>query len=182
MFLDSERINSDLELALDFSSNWSQHFVVRQFVNIPIEYEFRGFIVNNELRAMCQYYHYIYFPELVAAKDKINEIILKKFEEIKDIVPIKSKTYVVDWAVDLPNEKVYVIELNPFGDYEGMGTSPSMFKLHLNDGFMDRQGPERNLFFGDGPYEFRIEEALSKDEDMWKLVCSDWKILFNATK
>lgn len=41
--------------------------------------------------------------------------------------------------MDLENEAVYIIEINPFGDYEGMGTSPAMFHLHINDGKMDRQ-------------------------------------------
>jgi len=147
MFLSSERINSDLKLALEYPNNWTQDFVVRKFVGIPIEYEFRGFVVNNILRAMCQYYHWIYFPTLVENKEKLNSIILKKFEEVKDRVPIDTKTYVVDWAVDLKNEQVYIIEINPFGDYEGMGTSPAMFQLHINDGKMDRQGADRHLFF-----------------------------------
>lgn len=89
MFLSSERINSDLELALEYPDKWSQHFVVRfvdlvfddllrhrQFVSIPIEFEFRGFVVNNQLRAMCQYYHWLFFPTLVENKAKLNEIIL----------------------------------------------------------------------------------------------------------
>lgn len=46
-------------------------------MDIPIEYEFRGFVVNNELRAMCQYYHWLYFPTLVENKEKLNNIILK---------------------------------------------------------------------------------------------------------
>lgn len=105
MFLTSERINSDLKLAMDYVENWSQHFIVRfpsflyllficfyfflffgrfvletilfsfkgffsidfdrEFIAIPIEYEFRAFIVDNKFKAMCQYYHYIFFPTLV---------------------------------------------------------------------------------------------------------------------
>jgi len=179
MFLSSERINSDLKLALEYPDNWTQDFVVRKFVAIPIEYEFRGFVVNNQLRAMCQYYHWIYFPTLVENKEKLNSIILKKFEEIKDKVPIESKTYVVDWAVDLENENVFIIEINPFGDYEGMGTSPAMFQLHINDGKMDRQGTDRNLFFGDGAYEFRIEDKPVSEELQWKMLGTPWKNLFN---
>ncbi len=108
MFLGSERINSDLKLALDFTNTWSQDFVIRypfvlsliffncfrKFVPVPIEYEFRAFVVNNELRAMCQYYHYLFFPTLVKNKEKINEMVQKKFQEIKDSVPIEDKTYV----------------------------------------------------------------------------------------
>jgi len=183
MFLSSERINSDLLLALDYpAEKWTQDFVVRKFVPIPIEYEFRGFVVNNELRAMCQYYHWIFFPTLVENKERINSIIKQKFEEIKDLVPIKSKSYVVDWAVDMEKSEVYIIELNPFGDYEGMGTSPSMFKLHLNDGKMDRQGPDRHLFFGDGAYEFRIEEKPLEEDVQWNMLGTAWRHLFNEVQ
>jgi len=77
---------------------------------------------------------------------------------------------------------VYIIELNPFGDYEGMGTSPSMFKLHQNDGKMDRQGIDRNLFFGDGAYEFRIEDKPLEEEVQWNMLGSPWRHLFNETK
>jgi len=145
MFLLSERINSDLKLAFDYKQNWGQHFIVREFVEIPIEYEFRAFIVDNQFRAMCQYYHYIYFPKLVENKELINKLVLEKWNDVKDLVPMNPKTYVADFAVDLENQKVYIIELNPFGDYEGMGTSPSMFKLHAH--LMDRQGPDRKIFF-----------------------------------
>jgi hypothetical protein len=178
MFLGSERINSDLDLALQFSSTWSQHFIVRKFVPIPIEFEFRAFVVNNQLRGMCQYYHYIYFPTLVENKEKISNLILQKFEEMKETVPIRDKTYVVDWAVDFANEKVYVIELNPFGDYENMGTSSAMFKLHDNIVAMDRKGPDREIFFGDKPFEFRIETAEKDDVNLWNLMFGPWKSLF----
>lgn len=168
----------------------------RKFVPVPIEYEFRAFVVNNKLRAMCQYYHYLFFPKLVQNKDKIDQLVHEKFEELKDVVPIPDKTYVrptqhhsscsarlfislhkvIDWAVDLDNGKTYIIELNPFGDYEGMGTSPSMFKLHISN--MDRRGPERDLFFGDGKYEFRIETEEGDPAQMNHLLCDDWKHLF----
>jgi len=170
MFLESERINSDLDLALSFKHQWSQHFIVRKFVKIPIEYEFRAFIVDNELKAMCQYYHYIFFPTLVQNKDRIEKLILTKFDEIKSKVPFIEKTYVVDWAVDLDNNRVYTIELNPFGDYEGMGTSPCMFKLHKDIVTMDRLGPDRQLFFGPTNFEFRIEEKERSTEELVTLL------------
>jgi len=145
MFLNSERINSDLRLAMDYVKNWDQHFIVREFIPVPIEYEFRAFIVNNEFRGMCQYYHYMLFPKLVENKQLINDLVLKRWNEVKDLVPMNPKTYVADFAVDLDKQKVYIIELNPFGDYEGMGTSPSMFHLHSH--LMDRSGPDRGIFF-----------------------------------
>jgi len=178
MFLQSERINEDLKLALDYVSNWNQHFIVREFIDIPIEYEFRAFIVDGKFRAMCQYYHYIYFPILQIQKQLINDLIMEKWNEVKDLVPMTPKTYVADFAVDLVNSRVYIIELNPFGDYEGMGTSPSMFALHSH--LMNREGPDRELFFGDREYEFRIETGLHSDETLISLTCVAWKKIFKT--
>jgi len=187
MFVQSERINSDLELALSYPNQWSQHFVVRKFVKIPIEYEFRAFVVDGKLKAMCQYYHYIYFPILQMHKLLLQKLIFETFEKMHEKIPFKDKTYVVDWAVDLPNEKVYIIELNPFGDYEGMGTSPCMFNLHHDIIKMDRLGSDRKIFFGEstGPkstissgFEFRIEEHERSEHELATLLHGPWKQLF----
>lgn len=60
-----------------------------------------------------------------------------------------------------------------------MGTSASMFALHSH--LMDRQGPDRDLFFGDKPYEFRIETQLHPEEQLSALTCTAWKKLFKET-
>lgn len=44
---------------------------------------------------------------------------------------------------------------------------------------MKIQGADRRLFFGDGAYEFRIEEEPIPEEVQWKMLCSDWRTLFN---
>jgi hypothetical protein len=71
---------------------------------------------------------------LIGYQSKIESRVLAFFDEIKDKVPLSPKEYVslkhitmclteisvecvevVDFAVDLRNDKIYVIELNPFG-------------------------------------------------------------------
>jgi len=59
-----------------------------------------------------------------------------------------------------------------------MGTSPAMFKLHDNQVTMDRLGPDRPLFFGDSPFEFRIETKELESEKLWELMHGPWKHLF----
>ncbi len=61
-----------------------------------------------------------------------------------------------------------------------MGTSPSMFKLHATTK-MDRQGPDRDIFFGNGVYEFRIETEEGEAEEMNRLLCPEWRHLFEET-
>jgi len=155
--LGSQRIYEDLTLALEHPRTWSQHMVVRQWVSVPIEYEFRGFVYNNKLTCLSQYYHYCYFPGMVQIKSKIEQMIQAYFEKIKDVVPLRPQEYVVDFAVDVDNDKVYIIEINPFGNYEAMGTSTSMF---------DKKR-DAAILFGDG-WEFRVE--LGSPEDIFKIM------------
>lgn len=161
VFLSSERVYEDLELALDYPNEWRQHFVLREYVPVPIEYEFRSFVIKSEMKCMCQYYHYLYFPHIVAQKDMLEEKILSFFNEVKDLVPLESGTYVMDFAVDLENDKVYIIELNPYGEYEGMGTSTCMF---------DPIGDKDKLF--GNVWEFRVETE--PFFDIWSILSEDW--------
>jgi len=78
IFTSSERIYDDLSLAFEEPDRWNQHFIFREFVEIPIEFEFRAFIVENQLKCMCQYYHIIFFPILVEKKRRIGKINHRK--------------------------------------------------------------------------------------------------------
>jgi len=98
----------------------------------------------------------------------LERLIIEKFEQIKNIVPLEPKTYVMDFAVDITNNRVYVIELNPFGEYEGMGTSTSMF-----DKIKDHE-----VLFGNGPWEFRIETK--PIESMWPVLGGQWHDFFKS--
>jgi hypothetical protein len=73
----------------------------REFIPIPIEYEFRAFIVDNKFKAMCQYYHYIFFPTIVENKEAINNLVIQKWNEVKDLVPLEPKTYVCHFIMPL---------------------------------------------------------------------------------
>eukprot|EP00028_Trichosphaerium_sp_Am-I-7-wt_P005107 CAMPEP_0168531888 /NCGR_PEP_ID=MMETSP0405-20121227/15805_1 /TAXON_ID=498012 /ORGANISM="Trichosphaerium sp, Strain Am-I-7 wt" /LENGTH=181 /DNA_ID=CAMNT_0008556955 /DNA_START=75 /DNA_END=620 /DNA_ORIENTATION=+ len=145
--LNSERIYEDLTLAFEHPDKWSQKIVLREFVDVPIEYEYRGFVVDGKLTCMCQYYHFAYFEHLHKDKDKIEKMVTEFFDSLKDKVPLTEKTYVIDFAMDLPNNKVYLIEINPFGKYIGMGTSTAMFDMQKDEA----------ILFGRAGWEFRME-------------------------
>jgi hypothetical protein len=121
--LSSERVYEDLTLAMEHKASWSQKLVVRAWVDIPLQYEFRGnsqcsaaqgragqgkrwtrltnpllgvsgFVYNNELTALCQYYHYCFFPSLVTNKGLVLSLVHEFFERIKNVVPLNPKEYV----------------------------------------------------------------------------------------
>jgi len=137
----SDRVmNDEIPLALEHSKTWSETIVLRKWCNIPIKFELRGFVMDNKLTALCQYYDEVYYPELFENKEKIEKIVLSFFESVKDKIPITPKEYVVDFIVDVPNNTAIIIEINPFGKPDGMGTGTVMFNLKNEE--------DRDLVFG----------------------------------
>jgi len=143
--------------------------VIRKWVDIPIEFELRGFVYDNRLTGLCQYFNDAFFPGLAANKAEVRELCQATFAQIRDKLPIRPQEYVIDFAVDLEGKRAYVIELNPFGKPNGMGTGTVMFDNH-------EEGDLRCLF-GEREFEFRIEglEAMARAESMLKKVKDPWK-------
>ena len=149
-FLTSDRVcTDDLPLALSFPDAWTQHIVLRQWITIPPHYELRAFVFDRKLTALCQYYDNVYFAELVEQKDLILEVVQKCFEDMKDICPVEPAEYSIDIAVKLEESKAYVIELNPFGKPDGLGTGTPLFNI--------KDPADAAVLFGDAPFEFRVE-------------------------
>jgi len=177
-FTHSERIKSDLELAFEDPKNWSQHVILREWVSIPLWCEFRGFIFQNKLTALCQYYHHVFFPQIIEKKAEILERINKFLQEVSPLLPKVLRkengnvecSAVADFAVDLENNKMYIIELNPFRDYEGNGTSACMFDWKKDN----------DLLFGKIPFEFRVEEKKKEDLIHSTVKSVEWRELFAA--
>jgi hypothetical protein len=152
-FLTSDRVcEDDLPLALSFPERWSQHIVIREWIDIPTFCEFRGFVFDGHLTAVSQYFIGVHFPELVEQEQTILALIQKLFEEIKHLVPVQPAEYVLDIAVDLQHQRAFVIELNPFGKPDGMGTGCCLFK------YSDPH--DSAILFGDAPFEFRIQRQV----------------------
>ena len=138
-FMRSERIWHDMHLALAHSaSNWNESIVVRQWVNIEPDMEFRCFVCSGKLTAISQYRHLIYFARLHK-----NEVYLKhvmtQFLEVTIIAKLQGlfprDDYVIDLALELNHndnknkntcscleevslegqiKKMWAVEVNPF--------------------------------------------------------------------
>ena len=108
MFFRSERIYQDMLLAVkQFGDDWNpvefpEHFVIREFIHIDVDMEFRGFVFNNRMTAVSQYNYLIYSARLVAEKDNVLDLILCFFN---DLVRDKIKNagiannYIIDFAI-----------------------------------------------------------------------------------
>lgn len=167
MFLTSNRVcEDDLPLALQFPDRWSQHIIIREWIDIPIQFEFRAFVYDNKLTAVSQYFNNAYFPELIECKEKILKLIQDLFDKVSPIVGINPPEYVLDIGVLVNEEKAYVIELNPFGKPNGMGTGTCLF---------DNSNPtDLDILFGNSDFEFRLEEKPTEIIPT-KYIRGEWK-------
>ena len=108
---------------------------------------------------MSQYFSGAFFPELVQNKSKIYGMVKDFFATVRDKVQLDPGDYVMDLAIDLPNNKVYVIELNPGGPPDGHGTGTPLFDLSKE--------LDRAILFGENQsdgnetddFEFRIRTS-----------------------
>lgn len=115
LFLKSARVRQDLERSLK-SESFDLQIVCREFVELPLHSEFRGFVFEKRLVAVSQYFWFNYFPELVQKHNIYLDRMVDFFEMVvKNRVPYSN--YVIDFAV--LDDRIYVIELNPFGDVSG---------------------------------------------------------------
>lgn len=111
VLLTSQRLFLDMK-------DWLKHGGKEQIVlrkwedSLSSEREFRCFVVNNELKAICQDERYAFFPDLVKNKNLYEKIINDYFNNVFKM-KMKIPTYVVDFAI-LKNNEIKLIEFSPF--------------------------------------------------------------------
>ena len=111
VLLTSQRLFLDMK-------DWLKHGGKEQIVlrkwedSLSSEREFRCFVVNNELKAICQDERYAFFPDLVKNKNLYEKIINDYFNNVFK-TKMKIPTYVVDFAI-LKNNEIKLIEFSPF--------------------------------------------------------------------
>eukprot|EP01130_Rhizamoeba_saxonica_P007463 TRINITY_DN3020_c0_g1_i1.p1 TRINITY_DN3020_c0_g1~~TRINITY_DN3020_c0_g1_i1.p1 ORF type:complete len:319 (+),score=68.93 TRINITY_DN3020_c0_g1_i1:439-1395(+) len=145
MFRRSNRVRKHLENRLEETEQdqWNMNIVVRRWIEINPEYEFRAFVHNNTMTAITHYYKFLYVEEIVECKELIQNLILEFFEHtLKELVPLDD--YVIDFIYDYSNQSVSVIELNPWSE----ASSSALFDWEV----------DQNIIFGEEPFQFRILE------------------------
>eukprot|EP01112_Ceratiomyxa_fruticulosa_P001129 TRINITY_DN1110_c0_g5_i1.p1 TRINITY_DN1110_c0_g5~~TRINITY_DN1110_c0_g5_i1.p1 ORF type:complete len:340 (+),score=68.27 TRINITY_DN1110_c0_g5_i1:60-1079(+) len=146
LFMYSSRTVSDIRRVLSLSgvSEFSVQIVVREFIDIPLEGEFRGFVAHNQLNALSQYYTDCYFKHLAQNPEPVIHRIVEFFHTIIQPMNIPYEKYIMDFAVT--QERVYVVEINPFG--ENTGSALYSWKDDLK-------------ILTEGPFSYRVVQSPS---------------------
>jgi hypothetical protein len=159
----SFRVHTDVTRALQ-DGKLSLQCIVREWLNIPIQHEYRGFVCKKNLTGLSQYFHYIFIEQLQSQSEAISKLIYHYWNgKVKHL--IKHDSYVIDFAI-LEDNRIKVIEINPF---------------HYSTGapfYGWKQGSEgRNLLFN-GPFEFRFKKfpATQIDKEKYLSTCYEKKI------
>ena len=125
VLLTSERLFLDLK-------DWLNHGGREQMIlrvwddNLCSNREFRAFIQNNELKAICQDERFACFKNMVENKDLYEKLINEYFK--KALQPLmKIPNYIADFCI-LKNNEVKLIEFSPFLRC----TSACLFRWDLN--------------------------------------------------
>ena len=112
----SNRIQGDMEEAVKNSE--PMNLIIREFVHFPVKNELRGFVHKGVFTALTQYNNLAYFPEHKESKAEVEEkvksfvkVFIKAMESVLD-------SFVMDIVVD-DDGKVWVVEVNPFGEMAG---------------------------------------------------------------
>ena len=164
LFAKSGRIYQDLQLALTNPQGTSNEsigiqVILREWIDVDIAYEFRGFAHNRQLHALTQYYDMIYFPQLMEEKESICSAIQLFFIQLASKIPLAH--YIIDFAlIKQPDDawKVIIIELNPFST----NTDAGLFSWSKDYNILTQ-----------GPFEFRVLEKPYKN--LRKMVFDCWR-------
>jgi len=111
LLLLSQRIKSDLYMAIEFPDAFNLQVLVREWIPMRPDYEFRAFVFGNKLNAISQYCYYQHFPHIVSNREKIRQKLITFWESVKDM--IKQDNYIMD-VVITDDDRALIIELNPF--------------------------------------------------------------------
>ena len=174
VLISSERVFEDLEYAFSNEpkipfENAGLQIVLREWTqSIPIHQEFRGFVWEGSLNAIGQYYHSLFFPELLEKKQLIQDKLTLFFmEKIKPKLTKNLKCCIVDLAI-LNENTIKLIEINPFD-------GKSLASLKGSTGLFDLDDPKDLNIVQKGPFELRLREKALSDIELRMKLNVTWK-------
>jgi len=122
----SQRIFSDIMLHFQYnipetsSDNFS--LILRDWVPMPQDHEFRCFVKNKKIRAISQYQCYLFFESLQNKEyvEKLRDIIVDFHETVKEVIPFDN--YVMDTII-FEDFSCMIVEFNPYGPHLSSGAA-----------------------------------------------------------
>jgi len=137
MFSHSERIEADLATCLKYPDEFHENIIIRPWVQIDIDMEFRCFVCNGVFTALCQYSYLTMFERLINLQDSLRDQIVSFWEqECRDNIAQKFESYVIDIAV--VEDRCFVIEINPWQ----AGTDAALFSWKNESHILENPSPD----------------------------------------
>jgi len=148
----SQRVFSDISFYFQYrvkdSSSETLFIILREFIEIQPDHEFRCYVKSKKLLAISQYQCYCKFERLqeISYVSKLKQSILDFHDETKNQLPMPD--YVIDVFVNPETFKCTIIELNPMG--ASMSSGSALFNWNtdfdLLDGKKEDRTPMRILY------------------------------------
>jgi hypothetical protein len=154
----STRVYEDFQDELE-AKKFDISLVVREWVDVDIDMEFRGFVYGGKLVAVSQYNYLCFFPHIKEKKLLIEKRLKELYELVKPSIDlhIKDSNCIIDFYVKLDFEKyedvkdcVGIIELNPFE----ITTGACLFSWQQDEKLLTGKSED---------FEFRIVEKVRDD-------------------
>ena len=168
IMLDSYRVVEDLREAYaaeKLSKGDKISIVIRGWDDrITPSCEFRGFVWNNRLTCVGQYWHHLFFPHLQekVLQEQIASDLLEFYDtKIKASMPVPSA--MLD-LVYLGKGDIILVEINPLTD--GLGSFPG------STGLFDY---EEAVLRGEAPFELRVCTKIAELHILMKTMNPSWR-------
>lgn len=163
--LDSHRVAEDLMYAFEEGKEtFNVAVVVRAWDSrVCPQCEFRGFVWDSKLNALGQYWHSLFFPELLPLKEQVAMDCLAFFDELKEHLPVPNAMLDLVW---LGPGQVLLIEINPL--MEGLGSfkgSTGLFDFYA----------DRDVLTGVKPFEIRVRDQPEIRASLQSHMSTDWR-------
>eukprot|EP01012_Entosiphon_sulcatum_P021192 TRINITY_DN25974_c0_g1_i2.p1 TRINITY_DN25974_c0_g1~~TRINITY_DN25974_c0_g1_i2.p1 ORF type:complete len:217 (-),score=44.59 TRINITY_DN25974_c0_g1_i2:451-1101(-) len=166
LFCASKRIKADLQLALDLRpARDGQHplvIVLREWRELPLAGEFRGFVHEGRLTALSQYADRVFFAGLAANPEAVVARVRSLFDAVSPLLRGVFPSYVIDFVAMEDSDDVIVLELNPWAE--------------STDGCQFSWVHDRKILRGEEAFEFRFVRQI--DPNLATFVCDEWKHYF----
>lgn len=167
ILLDSWRVAEDLMYAFEEKGEEDKpvSLVIRAWDSrVTPQCEYRGFVWDGKLNCVGQYWHSLYFPQLVAIKDQVAKDLLEFFEaNVRDSLPVP--TAMLDFMWFGPGQ-VLLTEVNPL--MEGLGSfkgSTGLFDYY----------DDADVLTGKKPFEMRIRLEEEPRAQLISHMSMDWR-------